>query len=282
MLLSEGELAHALRVSATFTAVSVAPKLALALVLASLLALPTAANRALRSLFFMPVILSSVAVGIVFDLRMNTELGTFNRLLGLVGLAPVRWLTDPGIAILSIALIDAWKSFGYDVVIYAAALQAIPVELYEAARLDGANRRQLLRRITVPLIMPTTSFLLVLSVINSFQAFTFIDVMTEGGPARATEVVVHYLVRVGFRGADTGLGSAIAVVLFALLLALTALKFAAFRGKVHVGHDRERPLGGSRADGAACSAAQATGRSCGASSCRCPGPRSSSSRYSRS
>lgn len=237
IMLTDARFRDALWNTTLFTLVTVPPKLALALLVAALIAPPTRPNRVLRSVYFMPTVMSAVAIAVVFDWMMNTELGTFNAALRALGLGEVRWLTDPGLALYSIAIVEVWKGFGYDVVIYAAGLQAIPATLYEAARMDGAGPRRRFWDVTVPLVMPTTFFLAVLSVINGFQVYTFVEVMTQGGPARATEVVLYYLVRKGFEGGNVGLGSAVAVLLFLLLLALTALKFGTLGRRVHHGHD---------------------------------------------
>ena len=237
IMLTDAQFRDALWNTTVFTLVTVPPKLALALLVAVAIAPPTRANRLLRSIYFMPTVMSAVAIGIVFDWMMNTELGTFNAVLRALGLGEVRWLTSPDIALYSIAIVEVWKGFGYDVVIYAAGLQAIPATMYEAARMDGAGPWRRLWDVTVPLVMPTTFFLAVLSVINGFQVYTFVEVMTQGGPARATEVILYYLVRTGFTGGNVGLGSAVAVFLFLLLLALTALKFTTLGRRVHYGHD---------------------------------------------
>ena len=237
IMLTDGQFRDALWNTTVFTLVTVPPKLALALLVAVMIAPPTRANRLLRSIYFMPTVMSAVAIGIVFDWMMNTELGTFNAVLRALGLGEVRWLTSPDIALYSIAIVEVWKGFGYDVVIYAAGLQAIPATMYEAARMDGAGPWRRFMDVTVPLVMPTTFFLAVLSVINGFQVYTFVEVMTQGGPARATEVILYYLVRTGFTGGNVGLGSAVAVFLFLLLLMLTALKFTTIGRRVHYGHD---------------------------------------------
>ena len=237
IMLDSAQFRNAFANTTVFTLVSVIPKLALALGVAVLIAPPNRMNRVLRSVFFMPTIMSAVAIGVVFDWMMLTEGGTFNAALAWLGLDPVRWLTDPDIALYSIALVEVWKGFGYDVVIYAAGLQAIPVALYEAARMDGAGPWRQFRDVTVPMVMPTTFFLLILSVINGFQVYTFVDVMTQGGPARATEVILYYLVRTGFEGANVGLGSAVAVTLFLVLLTITIAKMLTLGRTVHYGVD---------------------------------------------
>ncbi len=237
VMLGSGQFRNALWNTVLFTMVSVPPTLALALLVAVLVAPPTRKNRVLRSVYFMPTVMSAVAIGVIFDWMMNTEIGTFNTLLRAFGLSPVRWLSDPDLALFSLALVEIWKQFGYAVVIYAAGLQAIPAALYEAARMDGAGPWRQFRDVTFPLIMPTTFFLLILSVINGFQVYTFVEVMTQGGPARATEVILYYLIRVGFDSANVGLGSAVALFLFALLIGITLLKIATIGRKVHYGYD---------------------------------------------
>lgn len=237
VMLTSGQFQNALWNTALFTLISVPPTLCLALVVAVLVAPPTRPNRILRSVYFMPTVMSAVAIGVIFDWMMNTEIGTFNRVLSALGLPAVRWLSDPDLALFSLAIVEVWKQFGYAVVIYAAALQAIPASLYEAARMDGARPWHQFRDVTFPLVMPTTFFLLILSVINGFQVYTFVEVMTQGGPARATEVILYYLIRVGFEGANVGLGSAVALFLFALLIGITLLKIVTIGRKVHYGYD---------------------------------------------
>jgi len=237
IMLTDRQFQDALVNTVIFTVVSVVPKLALALVVAVLIANPSRPNRILRAVYFMPTIMSAVAIGVIFDWMMNTEYGTLNRILRGVGLGEVRWLTDPDLAIYSIAMVEVWKQFGYDVVIYAAGLQAIPAAMYEAARMDGAGPRRQFWDVTFPLIMPTTFFLVILSIINGFQVYTFIEVMTQGGPARATEVILYYLIRVWTDSFQIGLGSAVALFLFAVLIGVTALQFLTLGRRVHYGYD---------------------------------------------
>lgn len=237
VMLTSQQFQNALWNTALFTLISVPLTLVLSLYVAVLVAKPTRANRVLRSVYFMPTVMSAVAIGVIFDWMMNTEIGTFNTALKTLSLTPVRWLSDPDLALFSIAMVEVWKQFGYAVVIYAAGLQAIPVSLYEAGRMDGAGAWRQFWDVTFPLIMPTTFFLTVLSVINGFQVYTFVDVMTQGGPARATEVILYYLIRVGFDSANVGVGSAVALFLFALLVGITLIKGATIGRKIHYGYD---------------------------------------------
>lgn len=237
IMLTHAQFQNALWTTVIFTLVTIPPMLLLGLFIAVLIAPPSRPNRVLRSIYFMPTVMSAVAIAVVFDWMMKTEVGIFNRMLEAVGLSGVPWLTDPRLAIYSIAIVEVWKGFGYDVVIYAAGLQAIPAGLYEAARIDGAGPRRQFWDITFPLIMPTTFFLVILSLINGFQVYTFVDVMTQGGPARATEVILYYLVRVGFEAANIGLGSTVAVFLFLVLVGITLLKFLTIGKRVHYGYE---------------------------------------------
>ena len=237
IMFESAQFSNALRITALFTIASIPPMLVLALGVAVLIAPPTRPNRVLRSVFFLPTVMSAVAIGVVFDWMMNSEIGTFNTWLRALGLEGVNWLIDPNLAIYSLAMVEVWKQFGYNVVMYAAGLQAIPAPVYEAARMDGATPWQRFRDVTFPLVMPTTFFLLILAVINGFQVYTFVEVMTQGGPARGTEVLLFYLIRTGFEGGNVGLGSAIALFLFAFLIALTLLKMLTLGRKVHYGYD---------------------------------------------
>lgn len=237
IMFNSSQFSNALELTALFTLASIPPMLVLALGVAVLIAPPTRPNRVLRSIFFMPTVMSAVAIGVVFDWMMNSEIGTFNIWLRALGFSGVNWLIDPDLAIYSLAMVEVWKQFGYNVVIYAAGLQAIPVAVYESARMDGARAWQQFRDVTFPLLMPTTFFLVILAVINGFQVYTFVEVMTQGGPARGTEVLLFYLIRTGFDGGNVGLGSAVAMFLFVLLIGLTLLKMVTLGRKVHYGYD---------------------------------------------
>lgn len=228
---------NAARITLMFTLVSVPVRLALALFLATLLLKNDHFNRILRASFFVPVVVSSVAVSIIWGWMFNTEFGLLNSLLRFVGLGNVPWLTNVHMALWSVAIVDIWKQLGYDMILYLAGLQAIPPTLIDAARIDGAGRWKRFRTIIFPLLMPTTFFLLIVSVINSFQVFTIVNVMTEGGPANGTDVLVQMLYRVSFINFEIGLGSALAVVLFGILLVITLIKFLTIGSRVHYGYD---------------------------------------------
>jgi multiple sugar transport system permease protein/sn-glycerol 3-phosphate transport system permease protein len=232
-LLSSSDLWNSLRVTVLFTVLSVPLRLALAVLAASYLVRESAQSRILRGALFLPAVTSTVSIGVVFSWVFATDYGMVNALLGHLGLGKVQWLQDPHLALWVLIFVNTWKQLGYDVVIYIAGLQAIPQDLYDAAAIDGGKRVHVFRRVTLPLVMPTTYFLLVISVIEAFQVFTIVNVMTKGGPAGATDMLVNLLFEIGFVLFDIGRGSALAVLLFVLLVVLAFVKSRIIGKKVH-------------------------------------------------
>lgn len=178
-----------------------------------------------RALYFVPVVTSMVAVSFVWQWMYQPQYGVINSLLQAVGVEGPNWLFSKEWAMPSVIAMSIWKNVGYSVVLYLAALQGVPDSLYESAMIDGANAWQRFLRITAPMISPTTFFIIVLSVIGTFQAFDQIYVLTQGGPARVTSVIVHYLYQNGFQWFNMGYAAAIAYVLFAFLLILTIVQW---------------------------------------------------------
>lgn len=224
---------NALKVTALFALLSVPLRLALALAIASYLVRETLPSRLLRGALFLPSVTSTVSIAVVFSWVFATDYGMVNAILVKLGLGKVPWLQDPSLALWVLIAVNTWKQLGYDIVIYIAGLQAVPQELYDAAAVDGGRRLHVFRRVTVPLVMPTTYFLMVISVIEAFQVFTIVNVMTHGGPAGATDMLVNMLYRVGFVLFDIGKGSALAVLLFVLLVVLALVKSFVIGRKVH-------------------------------------------------
>ncbi len=232
-LLSSRDLWNSLQVTALFTALSVPLRLVLAVFTASYLVRETMPSRILRGALFLPAVTSTVSIGVVFSWVFATDYGMINALLVKLRLDKVQWLQDPHLALWVLIFVNTWRQLGYDIVIYIAGLQAIPQDLYDAASIDGGRRLHIFRRVTLPLVMPTTYFLLVISVIEAFQVFTIVNVMTHGGPAGATDMLVNLLFEIGFGLFDIGRGSALAVLLFILLVALAFLKSCIIGRKVH-------------------------------------------------
>jgi multiple sugar transport system permease protein len=187
-----------------------------------------------RVIYFMPVVTSSVAVSVIWMWLLNGDFGLINGFLKLVfNINGPQWLTNQGLVLPSIAVMSIWWTLGFNMVIFLAGLQAIPVTYMEAARIDGANGWQLFWRITLPLLSPTLFFITVISVISSFQVFDQTYVMTSGGPGRASYTMVYHIYELAFRKFTFGGASAASVILFVILLALTLIQFYFQRRWVH-------------------------------------------------
>jgi multiple sugar transport system permease protein len=183
-----------------------------------------------RTALFAPVITTVVAVAVVWRYLFNTKYGLINDALGWFGIHPIDWLGDPHWAMPAIILFAVWKNFGYNMIIFLAGLQAIPVELYEAARIDGASFWQQFRHITLPMLGPTLLMVGILTVSGYFQLFAEPYVMTEGGPLQSTTSVLYLMYDEGFKWWNMGSASAIAFLLFILMFAVTALMLRLGRG----------------------------------------------------
>ena len=177
-----------------------------------------------RTALFLPVVTTLVAVAVVWRYLYHPRYGLLNYGLSLLGIAPIDWLGDPDWAMPAIILMAVWKNFGFNMIIFIAGLQNIPIQLYEAARIDGASTGQQFRHITLPQLGPTFLFVALMTMIGYFQVFAEPYVMTQGGPANRTLSVVLLMYEEGFRWWNMGYASAMAFVLFALILAGTALQ----------------------------------------------------------
>lgn len=177
-----------------------------------------------RTLFFLPVVTTLVAVAVVWRYLYHPRAGLVNALLAVFGIGPIDWLGDPRWAMPALILLAVWKGFGFNMILFVAALQAIPARLHEAASLDGANAWQQLRHVTLPQLAPTAFFIAVMTMIGSLQLFAEPYVMTQGGPSYATLSVVLLMFQEGFRYWNMGYAAAVAFVLFAILLAGTLLQ----------------------------------------------------------
>jgi multiple sugar transport system permease protein len=186
-----------------------------------------------RAAYFLPVVTSWVVVALVWKWLLNPTNGLVNHLLGAVGLPQPGWWTDPQWALPAVILSSAWKDLGFVMVILLAGLQAIPADILEAARADGANNWQRFWRITLPLLSPSTFFVVVISLINGFQVFDQVYVMTKGGPAGSSQVVVGQIYDLTFRYGRAGEASALSWILFVLILVITAVQIRGQRRWVH-------------------------------------------------
>jgi multiple sugar transport system permease protein len=175
-----------------------------------------------RTALFAPVVTTAVATAVVWRYLFNTKYGWANHLLGMLGIHPVDWLGDPHWAMPTIILFAVWKNFGYNMIILLAGLQAIPGELYEAARIDGASAWRQFRHITLPMLGPTLLMVAILTVSGYFQLFAEPYVMTDGGPLESTTSVLYLMYQDGFQWWNLGVATAEAFVLFLVMFAATA------------------------------------------------------------
>lgn len=178
-------------------------------------------NYVFRTIFFAPVVTAAVAWAIVWKFLLQGEQGIVNKALAIFGIVGPNWLQDPTAAMVAVIVTRVIKNLGMNIIIYLAAVTNLPGELYEAARIDGASRRQCFRKLTLPLLMPTTLMISIITVIGSLKIFDHIMLMTEGGPSNSTMVIVYYIYYQGFRFFETGYASALAAVLFLIVLLLT-------------------------------------------------------------
>lgn len=179
-----------------------------------------------KVIFFMPFISSIVAVAVVFRVLFHPTQGPINQLLMTLGIDnPPGWIADISFALPSVILIMIWTGIGFNLIIYLAGLQSIPKELYEAAQIDGASAWYQFKKITIPLVSPTTFLLFVTGIISSFKIFDLIIVLTGGGPANSTKVPVVYLYEKAFLDLRAGYASSISLVIFVIILIITYLQF---------------------------------------------------------
>lgn len=207
-----------------FVAVGVPLSMLVSLCAALLLHSPLARCKPLfRTVLFAPVVTTVVAVAVVWRYLFNTKYGLMNYMLGAVGIHPVDWLGNPHWAMPVIILFAVWKNFGYNMIIMLAGLQAIPSELYEAARMDGASSWRQFRHITLPMLAPTLWMVGILTISGYFQLFAEPYVITEGGPLQSTVSVLYLMYDEGFKWWNLGSASAIAFLLFVIMFAVTEL-----------------------------------------------------------
>ncbi len=208
-----------------YTLVSVPLGMAISLALALILNRSLPGMGLFRTLFLIPVISSTVATALLWGLMLDPYIGLVNYLLQLLHLPTSGWLTDTRMAMPSIIMMSVWKGLGYNMVLFMAGLQGVPQELREAARIDGANRWQEFTNVTLPILSPTTFFVLVISIISSFQVFDQTWVLTKGGPQEATTTLVYYVYQTGFQQLRMGYASAIAYALFFLTLVVVMIQW---------------------------------------------------------
>jgi raffinose/stachyose/melibiose transport system permease protein len=199
-------------------------KIVLGFLLAVLLTSQFAGRGFLRSVIFFPVLVSTIGIGITFTVLMDPTDGLINQALAVVGIQGPDWLTNPNLALISVALVDVWKGVGLATLIYIAGIVAIPQDYYEAARVDGASSGQILRWIILPLTRPATSTVIILSLIGGLRSFDLIWAMTQGGPGFSSDVIASVIYK-QYQAGFYGLSTAGNVVLFLLVTAIVVPLF---------------------------------------------------------
>jgi len=176
-------------------------------------------------MFFLPYVSSVVAVTLVWQWMYHADFGLINYLLSFVHVRPVDWLGNPKTALLAVMVVSVWVQLGYQMTVFLAGLNGIPQTYLDAARVDGAGAWQRFWKVTFPLLRPVTLFVLVTDVIGSFQVFTYVYVLTEGGPLHATDVIAYRIYQTAWEFLQFGYASALAVLLFVVLFAVTRVQF---------------------------------------------------------
>ncbi len=226
----------ALRNTVVYTVGTIVPTVLISLAVAGVLNRKVKGINVFRIIIFLPLAVSSVVMAVVWQFVFNTNNGLLNIMLGWIGIGPIPWLVDPKWAMASLCIVSVWRSVPFATVILLAAMQGVPDNLYEAARLDGAGELRQLVSITVPLIRGALSFVVVISIIHAFQAFDLVYVLTgpNGGPETATYVLGIMLFQHAFAFLEFGYASALAWVIFAFLLALTVVQLRLARRRTAV------------------------------------------------
>jgi multiple sugar transport system permease protein len=216
----------------TYTAWSIPISMAIGLGLALLLNQKLKGLGVYRTVYYVPVVTSMVAVAMIWIQLFDPLYGVISNAFEAIGIRGINWLGDPNLAMPSIIAVSVWKVIGWNMLIYLAGLQGIPDYLKEAAAIDGANLWQSFWKITLPLLQPTTFFIFVTSLIGAFQVFDQVYVMTGGGPAGATTTLVHQIYNAAFKALDMGYAAAMSFVLFGIILAVSLFSIRAIRGEV--------------------------------------------------
>ena len=232
-VLSEPDLLNSLKVSFTFALYVVPTTLVLALFLAVLANQPLRGISVFRVIFSSTIAVSGATASLIFLFLFHPAIGVFNFMLDIAHLPRVQWLTSDATALISVSLVSIWLTLGFNTVIFLAALQGIPDELYESARIDGASFWPQFRYITVPMISPTIFFLIVVSTLGAMQTFTQVNIMTRGGPLDSTNMLVYLIYRAFYFNGQYGIAATLSIILFLIMFALTLVQFGVLERRVH-------------------------------------------------
>ena len=224
-LFSDSTFIISLKNTLIYTVVTVPLSIIFGILMAVLMNVKIPGIKTFRTIYFLPQITSMIAIGLVWSLVLAKQ-GPVNQLLMLLGNSnPPKWISSSQYALTSVEIVSIWRSMGYNAIILLAGLQGISQELYEAAKLDGANGFQSFLHVTVPMLSPTIFFCLVTQMINSFKVFDIIIAMTQGGPGRSTNVLAYFVYNKSFMDSRFGYASAAAFIMFAIIMIFTAVQF---------------------------------------------------------
>lgn len=232
-LFQDPEFWHVLKNTAIYTFGTIPINMIFSLMVAYILNKKIIGKKLLRTLFFAPVIISPVAAAVVWRWLYDPNFGIFNYFIGLFGVSQINWLNEPTAAMAALIIMGVWKTFGYNMVLFSAGLSGIPENYYEAAQIDGAGWWAKFWHITVPMLAPTTFFILIMSIISSFQVFDMVYVLTSGGPLGSTKVLVFHIYEYAFKFFEMGYASAMSYSLFLILFILTLLQVKYMKSKVY-------------------------------------------------
>lgn len=225
-LLSDDWFKASLKNNLAYTLVTIPVILGLSIVIATVLNNKVYFKNAIRAMFFLPYIASIVSIGVVWMMLYNPSQGLINQLLRDIGISnPPLWLASMKSALPAIMIMGVWMQIGYSTVVYMSGLQGIDTSLYESADIDGANWLRKFFKITVPMLSPTTFFLLITNIITSFQVFALISILTGGGPGTSTTMIAYYIYLLGFRYYKMGNACAVAWVLLAIVFCVTLFQW---------------------------------------------------------
>ena len=220
-IFTDGTFLNSLVTTLKFSVMRVILSIAIGFVLAIISTEKIKAKGFFRTVYALPMAISAAAASVVFMFIFHSSLGILNKALG----THIAWLTDKRYALIAVTIVSVWMAIGMNFIYLTAAIQSVPAELYESVALDGANFFQKHRHVTIPSISPTLFFLLIINVINSVQAYAEFKMMTQGGPAESTNVIVYEIYQEAFINSRFGVACAESVILFVILIILTALQF---------------------------------------------------------
>lgn len=232
-MIQDAEFWQVLGNTAVYTFGTIPINMALSLWVAYLLNKKLKGKKFLRTAFFAPVIISPVAAAVIWRWMYDPNFGLVNYLISFLGIGSINWLNEPTAAMFALIIMGVWKTFGINMILFSAGLQGIPDNYYEAAELDGAGKWAKFYHITIPMLAPTTFFIMIMSMISSFQVFDIVYVLTSGGPMGSTKVLVFYVYEYAFKFFEMGYASAISYFLFAVLFILTMLQVKYMKSKVY-------------------------------------------------